>query len=179
MPNEIFVPLSKPEMAACRQAAAFRWQMARASGVANQRRDKDRSDEDIDFLGVRAEMAVSKLYDIEYSPHHLGVDDGVDMYCGDVSIDVKSTFYQHGSLVLKAKRWANADLYVLVTATANESLMRVVGGVTQHKLLADSTIENLGHGEGLVLEQDKLGSPSAIWRYLKSAQFQNGYAESM
>ena len=72
--KEMFVPLSPAELSACRQAATFRWQMARAAGVENQRRDGNRSDEDVDYLGIRAELAAAKLYGLDYSPYRLGVD---------------------------------------------------------------------------------------------------------
>jgi len=169
--KEMFVPLSPAEMSACRQAATMRWQMARASGVGNQRRDGNRTDADVDFLGVRAELATAKLYGIDYSPHHLGVDDGVDMYCETVSIDVKSTFHTNGKLLLKGRKFATADLYILVTACSDESLMRVVGGITADQFLEKCVEEDLGHGSGLSLGQDKLASPSAIWRFLTGKRF--------
>ena len=53
------VRLTRSEMSEVKQAAALRWQLARASGVVNQRQDI-RSDADIDLLGLKAEMAVAK-----------------------------------------------------------------------------------------------------------------------
>jgi len=169
--KEMFVPLSPAELSACRQAATFRWQMARAAGVENQRRDGNRSDEDVDYLGIRAELAVAKLYGLDYSPHHLGVDDGVDMYCETTSIDVKSTFHTTGKLLLKSKKFVTADLYILVTACSDESLMRVVGGITSDQFLEHCVKEDLGHGNGLSLTQDKLAAPSAVWRFLMGKRF--------
>ena len=49
------VRLSRQEMLECKQAAALRWQLARASGVANQRKDSNRNDNDVDLLGIKAE----------------------------------------------------------------------------------------------------------------------------
>lgn len=169
--REIFVPLTPAELSSCRQAATFRWQMARASGVENQRRDGNRSDEDVDYLGIRAELAVAKLYNLDYSPHHLGVDDGVDMHCESISIDVKSTFHTTGKLLLKSKKFVTADMYIMVTACSEESLMRVVGGVTADTFLKNCVEEDLGHGRGLSLTQDKLSSPQAIWRFLTCRKF--------
>lgn len=53
----VLVRLTRAEMAVAEQAATLRWQLARASGVGNHRRDA-RSDADIDLIG--AEMAVAK-----------------------------------------------------------------------------------------------------------------------
>ena len=52
----MLVTLTPKEMSKCNQAATLRWQLARASGVSNQRRDKGRSDADLDLLGVKAEL---------------------------------------------------------------------------------------------------------------------------
>ena len=67
----MLVHLTPKEVAQCNQAAAMRWQLARASGVVNQRRDKGRSDADLDLLGVKAELAVSKVFDLDHI--HVGV----------------------------------------------------------------------------------------------------------
>ena len=45
----LLITLTREEVAQCKQAAALRWQLARASGVVNQRKDTDSSDEDIDY----------------------------------------------------------------------------------------------------------------------------------
>ena len=75
--------------------------MARLSGVKNQRRDSGRSDNDLDYLGLRAELSVSKAFDIEHNLFQLGIDEGADIWLGDISIDVKSTFYMSGRLLFK------------------------------------------------------------------------------
>ena len=54
----MIVTLSRKELSDCKQAATLRWQLARLSGVANQRKDKGRTDQDLDFLGIKAELAV-------------------------------------------------------------------------------------------------------------------------
>ena len=53
------------------QAATLRWQLARASGIDNQRRDA-RSDADIDLIGVKAEMAVAKVLQLPYAATAMG-----------------------------------------------------------------------------------------------------------
>ena len=68
------VPLSKQEISECKQASSLRWQLARAANVANQRRDKTRSDADIDYLGVKGELAVAKIFQIDHDIHKGGID---------------------------------------------------------------------------------------------------------
>ena len=65
------VRLTRAEMAMAEQAATLRWQLARASGVDNQRRDV-RSDADIDLIGVKAEMAVAKVLQLPYAATAMG-----------------------------------------------------------------------------------------------------------
>ena len=65
------VRLTRAEMAMAEQAATLRWQLARASGVGNQRRDA-RSDADIDLIGVKAEMAVAKVLQLPYAATAMG-----------------------------------------------------------------------------------------------------------
>ena len=70
----MLVTLSLKEMSKCKQAATLRWQLARASGVVNQRRDNGRSDADLDLLGVKA-AATSGLtiYLLMLRPRFIGV----------------------------------------------------------------------------------------------------------
>ena len=69
----LHVRLNRSEISQAKQAAALRWQLARASGVANQRRDI-RSDADIDLLGLKAEIAVAKAFHLPYRASDLGID---------------------------------------------------------------------------------------------------------
>ena len=118
----MLVKLSPKEMSICEQAAALRWQLARASGVVNQRRDQGRTDADLDLLGIKAEMAVAKVFDIDYTPFQLGVDNGKDLWLGNISIDVKATFYKNGKLLFKTRDAFKAHCAVLVCENNPEIL---------------------------------------------------------
>ncbi len=121
---------SPKEISMAEQAGAFRSQLARASGVKNQRIDTTRSDQEIDINGVKAEMAVAKLYQIDYDPFHFGIDSGVDLWSGETSIDVKSTFHPHGHLVFKSLDSFKADVAML--CVIRENVVKVVGGCEKH-----------------------------------------------
>ena len=137
----MIVTLSRKELSDCKQAATLRWQLARLSGVTNQRKDKGRTDQDLDFLGIKAELAVSKVFDLDFNPFQLGVDDGADMFLHNISIDVKSTFYPHGKLLFKSKKSFKSNCSVLVQAVQND----------------------LGHGKGWMIEQSELLPLSKLW----------------
>lgn len=118
--------LDSAEMVECERAAKNRWQYARSSGIGNQRKDQSRSDNDVDWVGIRSEVAVAKLFGLGYERiFRVGTDDGSDLNFKGVSIDVKGTFHANGKLILR--RELRADVAILVTATQSSDVMRVVG----------------------------------------------------
>ena len=158
----MIVTLSRKELSDCKQAATLRWQLARLSGVVNQRKDKGRTDQDLDFLGIKAELAVSKVFDLDFNPIQLGVDDGADMFLHNISIDVKSTFYPHGKLLFKSKKSFKSNCSVLV-AKVDEDRMNVVGFATKTMFLEQAEQNDLGHGKGWMMEQHVLLPLSKLW----------------
>jgi hypothetical protein len=154
------VKLTKAEMSACDQGAALRWQMARSSGVTDQQKAPQ---ENIDLLGIKAELAVSKVLQLPYNPSALGIDNGTDMWAGDWSIDVKASFHERGRLLFKSKESFRSDISILVTATADPSVMFIEGGVSQKRFLADAKAVNLGHGVCWIIERGDLTPIEEIW----------------
>lgn len=167
----INIRLTAEEVNKCNQAATLRWQLARASGVVNQRKDGSRDDGDIDLLGIKAEVAVANLLDCKYSPFEFGVDTGTDFFLGKVSIDVKSTFYKTGKLLFKSKDYFKADCSVLVSSTNDDNVMSVVGYSSQKYFLENCVPENLGHGQCVTLKQDQLKPMENLWRYHVANKF--------
>lgn len=164
---DLLIHLTPAEVSRCKQAASLRWQLARASGVVDQRRDNSRQLYDIDLLGVKAEQAVAKALDLEYTPTALGIDDGVDLYAGDVSIDVKATFYSNGKLLLRSQAQAKAQVFVLVAAVKDEeAVMRLCGWISRKEFLTQCKTIDLGHGPGLAMEQADLRHLTDLWGLL-------------
>lgn len=160
----MLVKLSEKEIADCRQAASLRWQLARASNIANQRKDQGRNDDDLDLLGIKAEMCVAKIFEIDHNPFQLGVDSGKDLWLGDISIDVKSTFYNNGKLLFKNIDSFKADCSVLVCQQSHDTF-NVVGFCSRKQFKKNSTLMDLGHGVGCVLEQDQLYPLEKLWAH--------------
>jgi len=156
------VRLSRSEIASAQQAATLRWQLARASGVTNQRRDA-RSDAAIDLLGLKAEIAVAKALHLPYRASDLGIDSGADMWSDDVGIDVKSTFYQTGKLLFKSLEAFVAEYAILVTASGEEDVMRVIGGMGRDRFKTDAVEVDLGRGPCWVAAQDTLTPIEGVW----------------
>ena len=156
------VRLTRSEMSEAKQAAALRWQLARASGVVNQRKDI-RSDADIDLLGLKAEMAVAKALQLPYRASDLGIDSGADMWSEDVSIDVKATYHKSGKLLFKSLDSFVAEYAILVTISDDEDLMRIVGGMGRDRFKLEAVETDLGRGICWVVPQDILTPIEGVW----------------
>ena len=163
------IKLTRQEMAAVDQAAALRWQLARASGVANQKRAGE-SDDDLDKLGLKAEMAVAKCLGLTYSPQSLGIDNGIDMWFGDVGIDIKATFHPSGKLLFKSLEAFKADAAILVTKTDEADVMDVIGGVMRNKFQTHAQQVNLGRGLCWIMPQDELSPIEKVCAVLTAKQ---------
>jgi len=165
------VRLSRQEMFECEQAAVLRWQLARASGVINQRKDNNRNDNDIDFLGIKAEIAVSKVLQCNHNVFQLGVDQGVDMFLGDITIDVKSTFHETGKLLFKSLEAFKASCSVLVTASNEADVMIIVGYIPKKTFQSDALETNLGHGNCFTMDQIYLRPIESLWKVHQEMKF--------
>lgn len=165
----MLIKLTDKDMADCRQSANLRSTLARAGGIVNQQRDV-RSGVDLDFLGIRSEVAVAKLYDVSYNPNTLGVDDGVDLWLGEISIDVKSTFYPTGQLLFKSLEAFKSRAAVLVTKTDDENVMDVAGCISRKAFVEKAVQTDLGRGKCFVMPQDQLWGVDELWRSYKCEQ---------
>lgn len=169
--------ISNAEYAAAEQAAKLRWQLARAAGVGNRRIDKTRSDNDIDLLGICAEIAVSKLLDIPFNASILGIDSGGDLYVEagktELIIQVKSTFHENGNLILTNHDELNWDVAVLVTATDDSRMFNVAGCISKDKAIKNMEVRDLGHGPGKFISRDHLSDISKLWSLI--ARYKYGW----
>jgi hypothetical protein len=165
--KEVRILLSREEMATASQGASMRWQLARAAGVANQKHDESRDDAEIDTLGLKAEIAVAKAYGIPHHPLMSGIDDGMDMFAGDVGIDVKASFHSDGNLLFKKRAAFKADVGVLVTQGFEDNLMVIRGWVMRERFLEEADLKKVGDaGRALIMPQSRLSPPESLWRYI-------------
>ena len=162
----MLIEIPPKDLSKCRQAATGRWQLARMSGVGNQKRDKSRGDNDLDWIGVRSEFAVASLLQLPYEPSALGIDDGADLWCEAVSIDVKSTFHPAGRMLFKAKDAFKADVCVLVSSTEQENILIVRGWAARKDFYEHAEQQDLGHGLCWVLPNERLRLLPDLWQRL-------------
>lgn len=161
-PTPILVELTEPEMYVARQGANLRYQLARLSGLVAKTRD-DRTPQELEYLGVCAEMAVSKIFQVDYDPRLMGFDAGVDIWLGNIGIDVKATFHQHGKLLFTSADAFRAPVAVLVTATDQPNVLRVVGCISKKVYLERCVEFDIGKGKSLSVSQAELSDLSQLW----------------
>jgi len=168
--RSIKIKLSASEMSDCRQAANFRWQLSRMSGMVNQKVDESRTEDVVEMLGVKAELAVAKCLDI---PHFFqpGFDDGSDMFLGDISIDVKATFHAGGQLLFRSAEHFKANCAVLVTSTEADDVMLLAGWLPRKQFLVCAVEVDLGRGPTLACKQDELLPMSELWHADQKRKF--------
>ena len=130
----MIIKLTDEDLDKAQGLASARWQLSRASGVINQRKDK-RSDEDIDFLGIKGEIAVAKLFDIKVT--FSGIDTGIDLWWYGIGIDVKTTFHDSGHLLFKSKDAVKAPVLIMATEYS-ENKIRIPGWVKRKEFIENS-----------------------------------------
>jgi hypothetical protein len=150
-----------------RKMVYIREHRKRGELVKSQKVAPDRSDEAIDYIGVLAEMAISKALNVPppEMTNLLGGDGGWDFMVNSNKIEVKYTFYPHGRLLLHNKSKLKADYYVLLTG--NDREMKIVGWTDNDTFSKKGYFDpKIGHGENFVLDQKQLRPFSELMKRL-------------
>ena len=164
------VTLTKAQFSQCIQAGNLRNQLARLSGVKDQKIDKDRPEIDIDILGAKAELAVSLVFGADFSLNTMGIDDGCDFFLHDIGVDVKSTFYKTGKMLFKSKDSFKADVCVLATATKQLNQIEVVGWLSKKEFMQIAKMSDVGQYHGWAVNQDKLRPLGELWHIYRQRE---------
>ena len=115
------VELSKKEINDCESAGAQRHRLARQDKLPVATKDDNvnmKIDNTNDLVGIKGELAVAKLLEIDFNPFQFGVDTGIDLFVGDWSIDVKTakmSFREKPNLLFNSDKMFRSDLAILVT----------------------------------------------------------------
>lgn len=164
------VTLTKAQLSQCTQAGNLRNQLARLSGIKNQKIDKDRPETDIDVLGAKAELAVSLVFGVDFSLNAMGIDDGCDFFLHDIGVDVKSTFYKTGRMLFRSKDTFKADVCILATATDRLDQVEVVGWLSRKEFMQIAQMSDVGQYSGWAVDQDKLRPLGELWHIYKQRE---------
>lgn len=107
------VILSQQELDKCELAASRRSNYARSTRINNQRFAQDKSDKDIDYIGMVGELAVAKVLGLEMDFEKIGVDYGIDFIYEKMPIDVKTRSYPKTELIFKSHKAFKAQVAIL------------------------------------------------------------------
>ena len=116
----------------------------------------DRTLEENDREGFGGEVAYCKLVNLYPDlDTNLSTPDYDCISCNGEKIDVKTTKYRNGRLIVPVNKVTHpADRYVLVTGEF--PVYYVMGECSAEQLFHEENIRNFGKGPGYTLEQDEL-----------------------
>ena len=151
--------LTELEQKLCSVGAEMRYNSNRTAGVKNDKRANERSNKDVDGVGLAGELAVAKHLNLYPDLTIFTRKGGADLITHtDKSIDVKTTFYDNGKLLAHCgKTYKNINIFVLVTAKFYPTVV-IRGWVRREQLINDDNIGGIGYGKAYLMEQDELNS---------------------
>ena len=113
--------------------------------------------------GFKAEFAVARLFDLELPTLTVVTDGGVDLWMGDLSIDVKFTNAMRGPLVFDSMEKFKADIAVLVGKTDTHNILSVNGLVSREDFEKKAYKRDVWYGERLVMDEGDLSPIEHLW----------------
>ena len=125
--------------------------LCKLMGFSPRLESDKQSREDANALGFMAEFAVARLLGTNLPAINVVTDGGVDLWCDDVSIDVKFTNRQDGDLIFDSEEKFKARVAVLVTPTDDPSVMSIKGWMGKRQFIKQAETRNLGYGDRLVV----------------------------
>lgn len=148
------INLTNEEVKICQYIAKRRQATAREHGVTD-RKIGNQSNNFTDENGFGGEFAFCKLFNVmpDFWVKNPNTDlpkYDVKLPCG-LKIDVKTTKYETGRLVVAKWKAGDVDCYALMTGTMPTYTLR--GFFTKEATMKDCNLQNLGHGEGYVVPQ--------------------------
>jgi hypothetical protein len=151
------VTLSASEQTICRAIAKKRFSNNRKSGVENKKVG-NQSNEFTDLNGFGAEFAFCKLFnvmpDFSIQPRK---SDEFDYDCklhDGVKIDVKTTKYKTGRLLVAKWKSSGSDAFALMIGEFPTYQFK--GFCSRERAMSEKYLKDMGHGEAYFVEQEDL-----------------------
>ena len=126
--------LTQEELDQCKDAAARRTNYARSNNIKNQRVDKSKSDNDVDYIGMVGELAVAKALGLEMDFEKVGVDYGIDFHYNNYTVDVKTRSYPRNDLVFKSNELFKAEVAILAQFK-KENCVNILGCMSRERFV--------------------------------------------
>jgi hypothetical protein len=161
----IEISFNKEELDSCRRGANLRYQFARKAALLRDIKDKTPGKSEgsnPDYQGIRGELAVAKAFELDFDPFRgIGVDNGIDFWWNETSIDVKATPYITGRLIFIDPEKFKSDIAVLAIEV-KEDFYRVPGWISKERFKEICK----PFMEGYAVEQEDLKQPSELWEIM-------------
>jgi hypothetical protein len=149
------VELTDAEQRLAKFIALKRFERNRHDGTID-RKIGPQSNEFTDLVGIGAEIAFCKIFNV-YPDMQIEKRNSCDaIICGGVSVDVKTTKYKNGKLLvaLWKKERNPPDMYALMVGEMPRFVF--VGFIKNNDLFVDNRIIDLGYGPTYFCEQSDL-----------------------
>jgi hypothetical protein len=146
------IVLTEIEIALARLASDAITQYSESHNYDNTKKRDERSSNELFYQGFGAELAVAKVLNIypdmssDYSEY--------DLLWEGKTINVKSTKYPNGRLLIPEFQGRTADWYILVTGEMPEYIIRGVAHADE--VFRKENIGDLGKGKSYIMEQNEL-----------------------
>jgi len=157
------VRLSKRDMLEAELMARDTVFMLERMSISPRLENKNQSRLEANIFGFMAEFAVCRVLDTEPPRLNFATDGGVDLWLGDVTIDVKYTARNTSKLIFDSVSKFKSQVAVLVTATSNMDVMEILGWCSKNRFIEESYKKDFGYGERLVMDADKLQPIEQFW----------------
>ena len=138
--------------------------------IRNRRYAKDIDDFSMMLIGAIGEAAVCQLLGIHYAPKVLiGGDDGIDLMCKGIKLQIKATARDHGArqmLTVNDIHACPADIFVQGVLTGPSSV-DLIGAVTKEQFVQRMEIKDWGHGPRHCVAREHLRPIESMVKFLK------------
>jgi len=145
--------------------------LCKMQGFSPRLENASQSREEANAFGYKAEFAVARLFNCEPPVLNVLSDGGIDLWIGNVSVDVKFTNKEYGSLIFDNLDKFRAQIAILVGRTDDPNVMRVNGWMSKKNFAARCQSKNFGYGDRLIVEWDNLNSIESLWKIFAELKF--------
>jgi len=167
----MLVRLSKQDAHSSKLMGADTVKLCEMQGFKPRLENENQSRTEANIYGFKAEFAVARLFDLEPPTINVLSDGGVDLWCDNISIDVKFTNQEFGPLVFDEIPKFRAHVAVLVGRTDNTNTMRINGWIDRPAFKNKAKQADFGYGKRLVMEYDTLFPIETLWKHFMEIKF--------
>jgi hypothetical protein len=152
---KVFHTLSVEDQQEARGLAEARYRSNREAGVGDRKIGPQGASE-TDLEGIGGEFAFCRLFGVEPDRGISPRQGGADALIGGISVDVKTTKYERGALIVPCYALHQVMYYALMVGTFPTYRL---AGVVPASVLKEAQMMNMGYGPVYGVEQGRLTLP--------------------